>query len=195
MTCYAFRDIITLIIGESNLSQQEELSDVKVDVALIKKDIKQIERFFEKVDQAVDGMADITKSLAVQAQIVENFQTKIEYIGDKLETNARHNLEGRLALKEELDEHKETFRESMLSAMEVAKTQHSDMASVTRREQEERHARTIELIENIAKETSEKIADQEKRLRNIENLKWWLLGAVAVASFIAYNFDLRAIMS
>lgn len=177
------------------MSNQEEISDVKVDVALIKKDIKQIERFFEKVDQAVDGMADITKSLAVQQQIIENFQTKISNLNDKLDTSSRHNLEGRLALKEELDEHKETFKESMLEAMEVAKTQHATMAAATRKEQEERHQRTIDLIENIAKDTSEKLADHDKRLRNIENLKWWILGAIAAGSFIAHNFDLSAIMS
>jgi hypothetical protein len=88
------------------LSQQEENSDIKIDVALIKKDIKQIERFFGKVDSAVDGMADITQSLAVQHQIVKNFQEKLNFFDEKLEVSSRHNLEGRLALKEELDDHK-----------------------------------------------------------------------------------------
>ncbi len=176
------------------MAQQEEISDVKVDVALIKKDIKQIERFFGKVDTAVDGMADITKSLAVQHQIVKNFQEKLSFFDEKLENSARHNLEGRLALKEELDDHKEQFKETMLASMELAKEQHASIAGVSRREQEERHARTTKLIENIAKEVGDKISDQEKRLRNIENLKWWLLGAIAIASFVAHNLDFSMLM-
>ena len=61
---------------------------------------------------AVDGMADITQSLAVQHQIVKNFQEKLNFFDEKLEVSSRHNLEGRLALKEELDDHKETFKET-----------------------------------------------------------------------------------
>jgi len=176
------------------LSQQEENSDVKIDVALIKKDIKQIERFFGKVDNAVDGMADITQSLAVQHQIVKNFQEKLAFFDEKLEVSSRHNLEGRLALKEELDDHKETFKEAMLASMEVAKEQHVNIAVQTRKENDERHARLRTAIENIAKDVGEKLADQEGRLRGIENLKWWLLGAIAIGSFVAHNFDLSLIM-
>lgn len=176
------------------MSQQEENSDVKIDVALIKKDIKQIERFFGKVDNAVDGMADITQSLAVQHQIVKNFQEKLAFFDEKLEVSSRHNLEGRLALKEELDDHKETFKEAMLASMEVAKEQHVNIAVQTRKENDERHARLRDAIENIAKDVGEKLADQEGRLRGIENLKWWLLGAIAIGSFVAHNFDLSLIM-
>ena len=56
----------------------DELNVVKTDVALIKKDIKQIGRFFDRVDNAVDAMAGIQKSLAVQHQIITNFNDKLE---------------------------------------------------------------------------------------------------------------------
>jgi uncharacterized protein Yka (UPF0111/DUF47 family) len=55
----------------------DDLQHVKTDIALIKKDIQSIGKFFDKVDDAVDGMADIAKSLAVQQQIMENFQPKL----------------------------------------------------------------------------------------------------------------------
>jgi hypothetical protein len=78
--------------------------------------------------------------------------------------------------------------------MEVAKEQHVNIAVQTRKENDERHARLRTAIENIAKDVGDKLADQETRLRSIENLKWWLLGAIAIGSFVAHNFDLSAIM-
>lgn len=177
------------------MSQQEELSDVKVDIALIKKDVRQIERFFDKVDIAIDGMAEITKSLAVQQQIIENFQTKLEYFKDKLDASAKYNLEGRLALKEELEEHKENFRVQMLEAMEVARRKHAEVNDSQKVWHEDRHRETIRLIEGLVKDTEETKADHDKRLRNIENLKWWILGAIAAGSFIAHNFDISSLMS
>lgn len=177
------------------MSQQEELSDVKVDIALIKKDVKQIERFFDKVDVAVEGMAEITKSLAVQQQIIENFQTKLEYFKDKLDASAKYNLEGRLALKEELEEHKENFRVQMLEAMEVARQKHAEVNERSKIWHEDRHRETIRLIEGLVKDTEETRVDHDKRLRNIENLKWWVLGAIAAGSFIAHNFDISSLMS
>lgn len=176
-------------------TQDKEFSDVKVDIALIKQDVKQIEKFFEKVDVAVDGMAEISKSVAVQQQIIENFQQKLENFNDKIDHITRAGIEGRLALKDELDDHKENFRLQMLEAMEVARQKHADVNATSRKWHEERHRETIRLIENIVKDVDQKHEDHDKRLRNIENLKWWILGAIAAGSFIAHNFDISTIMS
>ena len=101
----------------------DDLNHVKTDIALIKKDIQSIGKFFDKVDEAVDGMADIAKSLAVQQQIMENFQTKIEYMDERLADQRRMNMEARLAMKEELDEYKQAFKDEMLAAMVDGKEQ------------------------------------------------------------------------
>ena len=49
-----------------------EVNSLKTDIALIQKDVKQIENVFQKVDTAVSQMADIYKSLAVQENILEH---------------------------------------------------------------------------------------------------------------------------
>ena len=63
----------------------DELNAVKTDVALIKKDVKQIERFFDKVDSVMSEMSDMTKSLAVQQKIMEHFASKLEDLEEKME--------------------------------------------------------------------------------------------------------------
>jgi hypothetical protein len=54
-----------------------EVNVLKTDVALIKKDIKQIERVFNKVDHAVGDMAELHKIAAVQEKILENAERRI----------------------------------------------------------------------------------------------------------------------
>jgi len=160
----------------------EDLNHVKTDIALIKKDIQSIGKFFDKVDAAVEGMQDIAKSLAVQQQIMENFQQKIEYMDERLADQRRMNMEARLAMKEELDDYKENFKLDMLKAMEQGKEQHHKMAQETKEAHERRHAETLAIIDNIVRDVKDKVNIQEQQIRSLENLKWWLLGAVAVVT-------------
>jgi len=171
----------------------EDLNHVKTDIALIKKDIQSIGKFFDKVDAAVEGMQDIAKSLAVQQQIMENFQQKIEYMDERLADQRRMNMEARLAMKEELDEYKENFKLDMLKAMEQGKEQHRVMAQETKEAHERRHAETLAIIDNIVRDVKDKVNIQEQQIRSLENLKWWLLGAFAIITFILNYADLSVI--
>jgi len=171
----------------------EDLNHVKTDIALIKKDIQSIGKFFDKVDAAVEGMQDIAKSLAVQQQIMENFQQKIEYMDERLADQRRMNMEARLAMKEELDDYKENFKLDMLKAMEQGKEQHRVMAQETKEAHERRHAETLAIIDNIVRDVKDKVNIQEQQIRSLENLKWWLLGAFAIITFILNYADLSVI--
>ena len=84
----------------------DELNIVKTDVALIKKDIQQIGRFFDKVDNAVDAMAGIQKALAVQNQIIMNFNDKLEQQAEAIEENKRLDKERSAVLGDRM----ETYR-------------------------------------------------------------------------------------
>lgn len=171
----------------------DDLNHVKTDIALIKKDIQSIGKFFDKVDDAVEGMQDIAKSLAVQAQIMENFQSKLEFMDERLQDQRRMNMEARLAMKEELDDYKQAFKEEMLSAMTDGKEQHRLMAEETRRAHEQRHNETLAIIDNIVRDVKDKVAIQEQQIRALENLKWWMLGAFAIITFILNYADLSVI--
>ncbi len=171
----------------------EDLNHVKTDIALIKKDIQSIGKFFDKVEAAVEVMKDIAKSLAVQQQIMENFQQKIEYMDERLADQRRMNMEARLAMKEELDEYKENFKLDMLKAMEQGKEQHHKMAQETKEAHERRHAETLAIIDNIVRDVKDKVNIQEQQIRSLENLKWWLLGAFAIITFILNYADLSVI--
>jgi chromosome segregation ATPase len=167
----------------------DTVNHIKTDIALIKNDLKQIERFFDKVDGVIDEISDLSKGMAVQQQIIERFDQKLDYLEEKIDTQARINVEARFALKEELDDHKQNFKTDMVRAMEDAKNKHAEVNERSREWHEDRHRETIRLIENIAKDLNEKVDGQEERIRNIENLKWWLIGAIAVITFIVQFLD------
>lgn len=160
----------------------DELNSVKTDIALIKNDVKQIERFFDKVDEAMEQMVSLAQDIAVQQKVLETFETKLDALEGKLDTQSRMHLEARFAFKEELDEHKYRFKEAMTTGMKDAQDAHQDYNQKQREWMEERSERTLTAINTLTKELNMKLDDQDRRIRSLENLKWWLLGAVAVVT-------------
>jgi len=139
-----------------------EISSLKTDIALIQKDVKQIERVFQKVDNAVDQMAEIHKVLAVQENILENNEKRIVVVEEKLIT---HNAE-------EVD-----FRKELNKKLE-------DMRSSDKTERDKRHKELLESIEKLNKSMSDKFDHQDKRISALENWRWYMVGIGFVILFI-----------
>jgi exonuclease VII large subunit len=169
----------------------EELSDVKTDIALIKKDVKQIERFFDKVDVVMSEMSDMTKSLAVQQKIIEHFDSKLQDIEVTMEEHKQEDIKRTEMLSKRLEEYRKSSKED-----------HQRVADESSRNREQRNK---EIMTELAKlngnldrrmnDMEEEISGQEDRLRALENLKWWLLGAAAVIGIfvpILNSLDLSA---
>ena len=72
----------------------------------------------------------------------------------------------------------------MTDGMKSAQENHQDYNLKQREWMEERSERTLTAINTLTKELNMKIEEQDKRIRALENLKWWLLGAVAVATAV-----------
>jgi hypothetical protein len=147
---------------EAKKMTDNEMNSLKTDIALIQKDVKQIERVFQKVDHAVEQMAEIHKALAVQENILENNEKRISIVEDKL---IKHN-------EDEL-----VFRKELNNKLE-------DMRTNAQIERERRHKELLESIEKLNKNMSEKLDKQDKRISTLENWRWYLLGIGAVLLFI-----------
>ena len=130
----------------------------------------------------MDQMVSISQDIAVQQNVLETFESKLNTLEDKIDTQARINVEARFAFKEELDDHKYRFKEAMTNSMKDAQQAHQDYNLKQREWMEERSDRTLTAINTLTKELNMKLEDQDRRIRSLENLKWWLLGAVAVVT-------------
>lgn len=172
----------------------DELNAVKTDVALIKKDVKQIERFFDKVDTVMSEMSDMTKSLAVQQKIMEHFASKLDDLEETMEEHKQEDIKRTEILHKRLSEYRESSKED-----------HKRLSDESAKNRAERNAEIMTQLGKLNGNLEARMIDlksaaedQESRLRKIENLKWWLLGATGVIMFllqIADNTNLAAFIS
>jgi hypothetical protein len=143
-----------------------ELNTVKTDIALIKKDINQIERVFKKVDDAIGQMSEILQSLAVQETILENNEKRVSLVEQRIIAHI---------------ESEEKLRRDLESDIESIKTD-------AREDREKRHKELMECLNNMNKSITEKLDKQDRRIRDLENWRWYILGIGAVLVFILTKF-------
>jgi uncharacterized protein YaaN involved in tellurite resistance len=143
-----------------------EVNSLKTDIALIQKDIKQIENVFQKVDSAVGQMADIHKSLAVQENILEHNEKRLDTLEDKLIKHTEESVEFQKELNVKIE----------------------DMKVTAQQERERRHKEVMSSIENLSVSVTDKIQKQDARITALENWRWYILGASAAVIFIITKF-------
>lgn len=143
------------------MTQQE--NDMYTDVALIKRDIQQIEKIVNKVDGALDQMTEISKILAVQEKILENNEKRMDAIEDKFVKYSESELEH----KKELNQHLEDIKEQ------------------SQIERERRHKEVMASIEKMSNSLNAKLETQDKRISALENWRWYIAGGIGVFIFIA----------
>jgi hypothetical protein len=159
----------------------DDLNALKTDIALIKSDVKQIGRFFDKVDSAVSGMAEIQKSLAVQYQIITNFNDKLQSVEDRVEEN-RINDQERSAV---LGDRMEVYRQS-------SKEDHQRIHDQNQLHRKERNEEIIRELKSIDNRFSERLTIIETKLASVEKWKYYMMGISAAIVFIISNLDIKS---
>jgi cell division septum initiation protein DivIVA len=158
----------------------DELNDLKIDIALIKKDIRQIERFFNKIDDIVETVKDIIRDAAVQEQLNKSIEQKLSFLERKIEEHTRIDVEARLALKEDIDETRHEFtRELKETTKTISKT-------------DDRTDEILDKMDKMMDRFDEKVDKINDRVAELEKMRWWAMGAVAVIIFLITlgSFDL-----
>jgi predicted RNase H-like nuclease (RuvC/YqgF family) len=145
---------------------ENEVNSIKIDVALIKSDINQIQGVFRKVDHAVEQMSDIYKTLAVQEKILENNDRRITGLENKMR---------------EIHEEEVEYRKELTKKLE-------DMTQNANAERERRHKEVLESISKMNDNLQKRNNEQDERITKLENWKWYMMGAVAVIVFIITEF-------
>ena len=139
-----------------------EVNTLKTDIALIQRDVKQIEIVFQKVDNAVSQMSDIHKSLAVQENILEHNEKRLDTLEEKLIKHTEESIEFQKELNVKIE----------------------DMKVTAQIERERRHKELMESIEKLNGSVSSKIEKQDERITALENWRWYIIGVSAVIIFI-----------
>ena len=149
-------------MAPKNPMTDNEINTIKTDVALIKRDITQISQVYKKVDDTLEQMSEITKTIAVQEKILENDGRRISLLEESI---VKHN-EDQVELRKE---HSKRLEE---------------MTSKSDADREKRHKEMIEAFEKMSSAVNQRLEDQDKRIATLENWKWYVAGVVAVIVII-----------
>ena len=158
------------------MSEQDQ--NLKTDVALIKKDIKQIERFFSKFDTALETMADMSQKVAVQGEILKNTAEKLEDLEERIQEHKREDINRANLISDRLEEYRRSSRE--------------DHERLAKDSAENRKIRNEEIMSELHKmngSIENKLTKLDDRITMLEQWKWYIMGLGAVLVFIAANIQ------
>lgn len=164
--------------------------DIQTDIALIKKDVKQIERLFNKIDTAVDTINDISKKVAVQGEVLKNQTVWINDLEERIEQHREEDIKRTAMIQDRLDEYRVS-----------SKQDHQRLAIDSAQNRKERNDEIMgELAKmniHIDKRMStldERIEGLEDRIVELEKWKWYIMGLGAVLLFFAAKIDVASLL-
>lgn len=152
---------------------QDELQEMKTDIALIKADIKQINKFFSKVESSIDMMSDLSTQVAVQQEIIKNTVDKLEDLDNIVEEHRKEETARTKAIHQRLEDYRKS-----------AYDDHLRLSEENKKSRDVRHAEMMAEIRSNNEVIMRKMDEQNKRIRSLENWKYYLAGMGAVVMFL-----------
>jgi chromosome segregation ATPase len=143
-----------------------EINTIKTDIALIKRDVTQITHVYKKVDDTLEQMSEMAKTLAVQEKTLENDARRITLLEENL---VRHN-------QEEIE-----FRKELGKKLE-------EMMAKIESDRDAKHKQTLDAIDKMSTSVNTKRDEQDKRISSLENWKWYIAGISVVVMLIINKF-------
>jgi DNA repair exonuclease SbcCD ATPase subunit len=157
----------------------EELSELKTDIALIKKDVKQIERFFAKFDTALETMSDVSQKVAVHGEILKNTAEKLSDLDERIEQHRAEDVKRTDIMSNRLEEYRKSAREDHQRL--------SDQNAINRKE---RNEEIMKELHKMNGSLDKRLNELEQRAGVLENWKWYMMGlgvaVVAIGSQIQW---------
>lgn len=147
----------------------EKDTALNTDVQLIKKDIKQIEKFFARFDTALEAMNEVSQKVAVQGEILKSTADKLETLEERI---AEHKMEDKArteVLHRRLEEHR-------LSA----RNDHEKLANKTAIDRKERNEEIMLQLGKMNGSLEIRLTKIDDRIKILEQWRWYIMGIGAV---------------
>lgn len=158
--------------------------NLQTDVALIKKDIKQVERFFVKFDSALTSMTEIATQVAVQGEILKNTVEKLEDVDEKISENKKEELNNLNTINSRLEEYRKS-----------AYADHEKLAAESRQNRKERNEEIMTQLAKMNGALEARLVRLDDRIKLLEQWKWYIMGLGATLIVIATNIDWNTFLS
>jgi len=156
----------------------------ETDIALIKSDIKQINRFFGKVDKSIDGMADLSKNIAVQSEVIDYTKEKLEIVEKLCEETKRVDEVRMNVLSDRLEEYRRSSRED-----------HQKMADHNAHKRTSTNKEILDKLDAMEKGLHQRINEQSKKINVLENWKFYMMGVGGVLLLLVARINWPSLFS
>jgi len=156
-------------------------TNLSTDVALIKKDIKQIERFFAKFDIALETMAEVSQKVAVMDAMAENTAEKLDQLEERM---AEHKSE---------DKQRADVLHRRLEAQRVsARSDHQILADETKHDRKTRNAEIMTQLGKMNGSLDIRLSKIDDKISVLESWRWYVMGIGAglVVLFAEINWSM-----
>ena len=157
------------------MSQQ---STIETDIALIQADIKQINKFFTKVEASIDMMASLQAHVAEQA-VTQKFQAdKLEDLEDICTSYKKEETLRLTVLSDRLEEYRRMARED-----------HAKLTETNNAKRDSANKEILDRLDKMERSLHERITQQTKRINTLENWRYYVMGVGAVLIFLVAKLN------
>ncbi len=137
----------------------------ETDIRLIQSDIKQIQKFFNKVEASMDVMVDLSKNVAVQSEVIAFTKEKLEEIERTVDETRRTEDLRLQVLSDRLEEYRRSSRGD-----------HEKLAQHNAEKRATSNKEILEKLQEMEKSLHSRINDQNKKVNALENWKYYMMG-------------------
>lgn len=150
------------------------MDDLKTDVALIKADIKQINKFFGRVEKSLEMMTDLSQTIAVQGEALKYCQEKLDDMDVRIDSHKADDIARNAVMTDRLEQYRISSKED-----------HQRLSDANALNRAERNKEIMDALSKLNGQLDQRIKDQEDRLKSLEMWKYYMMGIGAVVLFIA----------
>ena len=156
----------------------EELAQMKTDIALIKADVKNINKFFTKVEASLDMMSELSQKVAVQDEVLKNQIDRLEDLETTFKQHRTEDLERSNLLVDRLEQYRSS-----------AYNDHQRLADHTATKREAHNKMIIDELQSMRKLMEEKFDEQDEKIQDLQRWKYYAMGALGLAMFVIVEMN------
>jgi DNA repair exonuclease SbcCD ATPase subunit len=157
--------------------------NLKTDVALIKKDIKQIERFFDKFDTALEAMTEIAQKVAVQGEILKNTADKLEDLEARANEIKEEDIKRAEVIHRRLEDHRKSSKED-----------HQLLANETKLDRKQRNDEIMLQLGKMNGALEVRLTRIDDRIKILEQWRWYIMGIGVAVLLVAAEINWTALV-
>jgi CHASE3 domain sensor protein len=154
------------------------MDELKTDIALIKSDIKQINKFFGRVETSLEIVAQLQQQVAVQAEQLKFQGDKLEDVEDICTSYKKEEAVRLNVLSDRLEEYRRMSRED-----------HQKLSDASANKRNESNKEILEKLDQMERSLHERITQQTKRINALENWRYYMMGVGAVLLFLVAKLN------